>query len=229
MKLRSFFSYLGIFAILLLSWFIWQTFHDVGRIKQTRERANLSVNRQDGSSTKAEIGEFQQIEGTDILRAELYAKEDDKFMPSYTPSKFIQNYIFFDSTKQRFYPLKSENTSILLSITNITETNSNNEINSNLLETKKPRPVGFAYVIVDQDTNNDKRINQDDLQKIAISDVSGLRFKVLIDRVDKFKGVSIVKNNRVFLIYLSESKIKAAEIDVRSQEIISNSEFSRQP
>jgi hypothetical protein len=89
--------------------------------------------------------------------------------------------------------------------------------------------VGYVYLVADKDTNNDKRINDEDQKSIAISDPSGLRFKVLINQVDRFNGTSTIKNNRVSILYQSENKLKVAEVDLRSQEIVSNSEFSSQP
>ena len=102
------------------------------------------------------------------------------------------------------------------------------ETDNSKLELKKAPPIAFVYLMVDKDTNNVQRINTNDRQSIAISDSSGLRFKMLIDQVDKFNGSSIVKNNRVFLIYQSANKLKTAEVDLRSQEIISNTELSNQ-
>jgi hypothetical protein len=51
----------------------------------------------------------------------------------------------------------------------------------------------------------------------------------LINQVDRFNGTSTIKNNRVSILYQSENKLKVAEVDLRSQEIVGNSEFSSQP
>jgi len=221
MKLFS--KYTGILIVLLFAWFLWQTFQDAARVKQTRERVSVPIQSQNGSNIKAELNTFEQIEGTDILRSGLYVTGDQESMASYKSYQPIQNYIFFDATKKTFYFLKPNDQGLLLSTLNLTETF------NNPMELKKIPPVAFAYLVADQDTNNDKRINQDDLKKIAISDASGLRFKVLIDQVDKLNGTSIVKNNHVFLFYISANKLSAAEVDLRSQEIISTTEFKNQP
>ena len=217
MKLFS--KYTGILIVLLLAWFLWQAFQEAARVKQTRERISVPIQSQDGSNAKAEFNAFEQIEGTDILRSGLYVTGDQEFMASYKSYQPIQNYIFFNSSKKTFYFLKPNDRGLLLSTLNLTET-----INSPM-ELKKIPPVAFAYLVADQDTNNDKRINQDDLKKIAISDASGLRFKVLLDQVDKLNSTSTVKNNHVFLFYVSSNKLRAAEVDLRSQEIISTTEL----
>jgi hypothetical protein len=96
-------------------------------------------------------------------------------------------------------------------------------------EPTKITPTAFIYLMAEKDTNNDKRIGWEDRKQLSISNSSGLGFKVLIDQVDRFNGSSVVKNNRVFLFYQLGNKQKVAEVDLRSQEIISNSEFSAQP
>lgn len=224
MKPRLNFRYLWIFAAgLFMALFLVAIFQNVTKIEEAKEQASVPMPSQDGSNTKAEVGDFIQIEGTDIFRSELYVVEDNQSIASYKGNRSVQNYIFFDSIKQSFYLLKPNNEGVLLSVINLTEANNSK------VEPQKILPMGFAYLVADRDTNNDQRINQDDLKKIAISDQSGLRFKVLIEQVDRFNGASIIKNNRVFLFYLSANKLKAAEIDLRSQQIISTTELNNQP
>jgi hypothetical protein len=82
-------------------------------------------------------------------------------------------------------------------------------------------------VLVDKDTNNAKRINDSDQKQIATSNAAGTSFKVLVDQVDRFNGYSAI--NRLSVLYTSVNKLKVAEIDLRSLEIVSSSEFSSQP
>jgi hypothetical protein len=111
---------------------------------------------------------------------------------------------------------------------NITPIVNNPILNTNVEEKQIP-VVAFLYVLVDKDTNNDNRINDSDRKQIAISNAAGTSFKVLVDEVDRFNGYSAIKNNRLSVFYTSSDKLKVAEIDLRSQEIVSNSEFSNQP
>lgn len=84
-------------------------------------------------------------------------------------------------------------------------------------------------MLVDKDTNNAKRINDSDQKQIATSNAAGTSFKVLVDQVDRFNGYSAIKNNRLSVLYTSVNKLKVAEIDLRSLEIVSSSEFSSHP
>ena len=221
MQPRLNFRYLWIVLIAsFLAWFVWAMVQNLTRTEQTRGQASIPISSKDGSQAKIEIGNFEQIEGTNIQRSPIYlADETQAKFSSSGYSRSVLNYTFFDSTQKIFYLLKPDNESRLISTVELAES-----ANSKL-DTKKNVPVAFSYLIIDQDTNKDQQINQLDLKKLAISDTSGLRFKVLIDQVDNFNGASIVKNNRVFLFYLSVNKLKAAEVDLRSQEIVSTTEL----
>jgi hypothetical protein len=83
MKLQP--KYIGIFVVLIMSWFIWQIFQESARIRQSRQSGNVPIQSQDGSKPKAELKNFEQIEGTDILRAELTIAESSELTPSYKP------------------------------------------------------------------------------------------------------------------------------------------------
>lgn len=220
MKLHPVFYYSLASLVLVTS--IWIFY--IQQTARTRSVSNVvNVSNENGVKLKTEIGTFEPIEGTDTLRATFYPREESSFSPSYKGDVTVQNYLFFDSNKKVFYWLKPvAYEGRILSTIPLTETDNSK------LELKKAPPIAFVYLMVDKDTNNDQRININDRQSIAISDSSGLRFKVLIDQVDKFNGSSIVKNNRVFLIYQSANKLKTAEVDLRSQEIISNTELSNQ-
>ena len=218
MKLHPVFYYSFVSVLLVTGIWIFL----IQQTSRTRTVSNVvNIPNENGVKLQTEIGTFEPIEGTDILRATLYPKEENNFAPSYKGDITVQNYLFFDSNKKAFYWLKPiAYEGRLLSTTSLIETDNSN---SGL---KKAPPVAFVYLMADKDTNNDQRINMNDRQSIAISDSSGLRFKVLTDQVDKFNGSSIVKNNRVFLIYQSANKLKTAEVDLRSQEIISKTELS---
>lgn len=221
MKSRQVFYIFAAGLLLVIS--IWVFFIQPA-IRMRRDSNVVNIPGENGINLQAEIQTFEPIEGTDILRSPLYSKLDSSFTPSSYNAGIIQNYLFFNPNQKKFYWLKP-----IVKEGQILETISLTAMSTVNLETKKAPPISFTYLIADKDTNNDKSINQADQKQIAISDASGLRFKVLIDRADRFKGSSLVQDNRVFLFYQVENKLKVAEVDLRSQEIISNSEFSTQP
>lgn len=200
------------------------------RTREVDSVINVATNEQ--VKIKTEIGTFTPIAGSEILQAPLYLIQDYDYRAGSKESSSIQNYMFFDPTQKRSYWLRPKSEGLFLSAIalapNGTPIVNNSIVNSNTEEKQVP-VVAFLYVLVDKDTNNDKRINDSDQKQIAISNASGTSFKLLVDQVDRFNGYSAIKNNRLSLIYTSSNKIKAAEIDLRSQEIVSNSEFSSQP
>jgi hypothetical protein len=181
----------------------------------------IDLPTQEGLRTKAEISDFEQITGTNILRASLYISKEEHGLSNYKGYQPIQNYIFFDTTNQAFSLLKPTDQSLILSTLKLLDLANAEAIAS--ADTRLAIPRGFVYLIADRDTNNDQRIDYADLKQIAISDVSGLRFKVLIDGVTQLKGVSTVKNNRAFIFYLADQQIKSVEVDWQSQAVVNTS------
>jgi hypothetical protein len=232
MKSRQVFTYIwrinaviillmGILASASFAATVWGLFRQATRTQEVSNVVNLSTN--DEVKVKTTIGTFGQISGTDIIKAPLYLIQEYDYRAGSKESSSVQNYIFYDPTKKVSYWLRPKSEGLLLStiaLPDLTESTGK--------EHQLPT-VGYVYLVADKDTNNDKRINDEDQKSIAISDPSGLRFKVLINQVDRFNGTSTIKNNRVSILYQSENKLKVAEVDLRSQEIVSNSEFSSQP
>jgi len=167
----------------------------------------VNVDDRKSINAKTQIGDFEQIKGTEVLRAALSLRQEFDSSYGSKETSSIQNYIFFDSAKKVSYWLKPKNEGLILSTIALAE-NENYKF-----EPSKITPNAYIYLTADKDTNNDKRIGWEDRKQIAISNSSGLGFKVLIDQVDRFNGYSVVKNNRVFLFYQLENKIKVVEVD----------------
>ncbi len=199
---------------------------------RTREVSDvINIAKEEPTKVKTEVGIFSPIAGTDILKAPLYLLQEYDYRAGSKESSSIQNYLFFDSNQKKFSWLRPQNQGLILSmltlpeVTNIQPLSSSAETNTNL---KQPA-IAHLYVIADKDTNNDKRIDDRDQKQIAISNPAGTNFKILVEQVERFNGLSALKDNQVSLIYISGGKIKATVIDVRSQEILGNTEFSAQP
>ncbi|MFM7888428.1 MAG: hypothetical protein ACKPCM_17435, partial [Pseudanabaena sp.] len=217
----------GLLAILSLSASAVYIILQALRTREVDSVINIAKNEQ--VKAKTEIGTFIPITGSDILQAPLYLIQDYDYRAGSKESSSIQNYIFFDPNQKRSYWLRPKNEGLFLSAialaANGTPIVNDPIVNTNIGE--KPVPiVAFLYVLVNQDTNNDKRLNDSDQKQIAIAIAAGTSFKVLVDQVDRFNGYSAIKDNRLTVLYTSANKLKVAEIDLRSQEIVSSSEFS---
>ena len=189
---------------------------------RTREISDvINVAPDQSAKTKTEIGTFSLIAGTEIIKAPLYLFQEYDYRAGSKESSSIQNYLFFDPNQKGFYWLRPQNQGLILSMFTLPEATIPNS------DPKQPA-IAHLYFIAEKDTNNDKRIDDRDQKLLAISNPAGTNFKVLIDQVERFNGLSNLKDNQVSLMYTSGGKIKATAINVRSQEIISNTEFSPQ-
>lgn len=202
---------------------IWQ----LTRTRQVSDIVNVSNNSANKDQVKAknEVGTFTKVAGTVFVKAPLYLIQEYEYFSATKESNSIQNYVFFDAVKKTSTWLRPENKGLILSTTAFPEL-----IDSNFEASKVPT-TAYIYLLAEQDTNNDQRIDRDDQKKIAISDPSGARFKVLIEQVDRFNGVTTIKDqaDRISVLYISNQKLKASEVDLRSQIVLNTTDLQPQP
>jgi hypothetical protein len=160
-------------------------------------------------SNKALIGTFAKIEGIEIVKAPIYLSQEYQFRYGSKEASSVQNYIFYDPATKSFNLLRSNNQGLILSAQPLPSSPS-----------AELPPITDLYVMIEKDTNNDQKITGSDQKSLAIADASGKRFKVLLANIDDFKGVSGLKDNRVSVFYTLSNELKAAEIDLRSQQIV---------
>lgn len=159
-----------------------------------------------------ELGNFERIEKTEILRAPVYLvqdyRQDRSGQSFYKETNSIQNYLFFDETKKTTYWLRPQTTSLILATNPLTP-----RVETAAGAVTVP-PVSFLYLVVNGDTNQDKRLTEADRQSIAISDGSGLRFKELIPGIDRLNGYSAVKDQQVSILYTVDRALMMSEVVV---------------
>jgi hypothetical protein len=202
---------------------LWQ----LTRTRQVSDVVNVSKNpaNQDPVKAKTEVGTFTTVAGTVFVKAPLYLIQEYEYLSGSKESNSIQNYVFFDTTKKTSTWLRPENKGLILS------KNAFPELIDSTFEAGKAPTTAYVYLLAEQDTNNDQRIDRDDQKKIAISDPSGGRFKVLIEQVDRFNGVTAIKDqaDRISVLYVANQKLKASEVDLRSQTVLNTTELTAQP
>ncbi len=188
------------------------------------QRVNNVVNVTESSNIEstAQLGTFERITGSSILRAPLYRQQSydqasaNRAYSSYSKeTNAIENYLFFDELQKTTYWLKPRATALILSDKLLSESP---ESQNNSVPDQRP-PVAFLYLLVEADTNNDKRLTESDRISLAMSDASGLRFKVLVPQVDQLHGTSRVQNQRVSILYSTDKKLKIADINLQTQTV----------
>jgi len=79
--------------------------------------------------------------------------------------------------------------------------------------------VGIFYQIVENDTNNDGRLNYSDRFSLAISETSGEGFKILYKDVDALLGNKVLENGDLFVVFEKDSQTQSATIDLEAGEV----------
>ncbi|HEY9690241.1 MAG TPA: hypothetical protein V6D46_09630 [Coleofasciculaceae cyanobacterium] len=178
----------------------------------------VNVSRDRPIAATTELGNFERIDKTAILRAPLYLVQD--YDQGYGGRSFskeansTQNYLFFDEAQKITYWLKPQTTALILAANPLT---TRTEAPAGTATTP---PVGFLYLVVEADTNNDKRLTDADRQSVAISDASGLRFKPLIPAIDRLNGYSAVQDQQVSILYTVDNALMISEINLQTQTIV---------
>ncbi|OIP78440.1 MAG: hypothetical protein AUK48_01625 [Oscillatoriales cyanobacterium CG2_30_44_21] len=213
----------GLLASLLLS---ASAFYSLLQFTRNREISNVVTVPNNNPSPKIDqkisIGTFEQVAGSDILRGPVYLIQAYDYRTGSKESSSIQNYIFFNPNTKSSNWLRPTNQGLLLSAIALSD-------RTNLDDNKQAPTISYLYLVADQDTNNDKQITDRDKKQIAISDASGTRFKVITEQIDQFNGTSAVKGDRLSIIYQADDKLKAIEVNLRSQEIVNSNELSIKP
>ncbi|PZU97305.1 MAG: hypothetical protein DCE90_07045 [Pseudanabaena sp.] len=193
---------------------------------RNREISNVVTVPSNEQSSKVEqkisIGTFEPITGSDILRAPVYLIQAYDYRAGSKESSSIQNYIFFNPNNKSSNWLRPTNQGLLISAIALSD-------RTNPDDTRQAPIISYLYLVADQDTNNDKQITERDKKQIAISDAAGTRFKVLVEQVDQLNGTSAIKGDRLSIIYQAADKLKAIEVNLRSQEIVTTNELSMKP
>jgi len=170
---------------------------------------------------KKELSPFSQVAGTQILIAGLFGGEDrsssgiDFSLSSGREySYYVYNYIFFDMESEKFLTLLPSNEYLVL--------NKNGFPNS---EGNLAPPKWWLYSVVKSDTNQDKRLNDQDKSTLAVSDVDGKNYVELIPDVDQALGQFMKSDTLLFYFYRQNNKKYYAKIDLQSRSVLSTAEY----
>lgn len=191
----------------------------VDLIRPRRIQNVVNIGREEVKKVETSLGSFDPISGVQVLRSPLYLEQDYSH-GSASRSKqagSIQNYLFYDLLTRTSYWLRPEGPGLILRTQPIEIPEDSN--------TNQRKVIGFLYLVVDEDTNQDGFLSANDTTYLAISDPKGTRFVTLIETVDEFKGYGLTDNQNLTVLYTVESKLKAAELNLEAQTVISEVEL----
>lgn len=78
------------------------------------------------------------------------------------------------------------------------------------------------YEVIDKDTNGDKVITEDDKSNFAVSEMSGMNYKVIVSGMEKQITLKMIDKDTLHLVYQKEAKGYSLKLDVNSFKILSN-------
>lgn len=178
--------------------------------------------------------QFQQLNGTPYLYAPIYVAEQEqksilkqvKSASSYEYGREedydanIRNYMFVHRDNLSASKLLTDNSSRLISLSQIGELAPAKKANSNSPTTNQIKTVkSLWHVRVLADTNGDKILNDLDRKQIGISDVSGANYTEVIKDIDKILLVYPKGVDRRLVIYTSGTKKFVANIEIPTRQV----------
>jgi hypothetical protein len=199
----------AVLASAVLAFGAWQIYREATRTRQARGVLNVAEGQIDRS--KAELGRFEAVAGTDVLRAPLQLEQVYGFGSGSKEATSVQNYLFYDSSDGNSHWLVSGSKGLFLSARELPERE----------YTKPERPVAVVvYELVEADTSGDGKLTASDAKTVAFSDPAGSHFTRVLTGVQEINGTTLTRSGRVLVLYTAASVLKAAEIEVDTHRIV---------
>jgi hypothetical protein len=199
----------AVLACAVLAYGAWQIYREATRTRQASGVMNVAEEQIDRS--KVELGRFETIAGTDVLRAPLALQQVYGFSSGSKETTAVQNYLFYDPSDGSSRWLVPGSKGLFLSARELPERE----------YTKPEKAVAVVvYELVEADTSGDGKLTEGDAKTIAISDPIGSRFTRVLTGVEDTNGTTLTKGGRVLVLYTALSSLKAAEIDVDTHRIV---------
>jgi len=199
----------AVLACAVLSFGAWQIYREATRTRHVSAVVNVAEDRIDRS--RLQLGSFETIEGSSVLRAPLLIEQQYAFGSGSKETTSIQNYLFYDPASRSSHWLLPGNKGLFLSMRQVPERR----------DLKPDRQVvAVVYELVEADTTGDKRLTASDAKVVAVSTASGSRFTRVLTGVEEINGVTLIADARVLVLYTSASTLRAAEIDAGTYKVI---------
>jgi hypothetical protein len=196
----------AVLACAVLAYAAWQIYRETTRTRPAT--GVMSVAEEQIDRSKVELGRFETIAGSDVLRAPLALRQVYGFSSGSKEATSVQNYLFYDPSDGSSRWLVPGSKGLFLSARELPEPE----------YTKPEKPVVVVvYELVEADTSGDGKLTESDAKTIAISDPVGLRFTKVLTSVEDMNGTTLTRNGRVLILYTASSALKAAEFEIDTQ------------
>ncbi len=204
----------GLLAIGMLGFAGYQMFQDVIRDRTTRDIVNLQ--EEQTVDERWELGYMQNITGSPYVMVPLYSNQ------SYSQSYYnkstdsIRNYLFIKRGNNEKHWLFPTNEYLILDANLLVEENSD----APELEVK-----AILYKVVEEDTNNDKRLTNEDVMVVALSKPDGQEYKKILSGVDVFVGHQLFDEDTMLIVYQRGNVAYSASVSLKDFSLSFESEI----
>jgi hypothetical protein len=193
----------GILATVVLSYAAFTLFKDATRTRHVDNVANAALG--EIQKETAEIGSFEEIPGSEVLRAPLNVRQTYSLGSGTKEAGSTRNYLFFDPSSRSTYWLKPSMEGLILKAKSLPSSEEYGQ--------KKPDTSVVVYLAVEQDSNGDERLTSADKKLIAVSDPKGKNYRVIVDSVDRLNEARLVRPDRLLILYSKGAKLNAMELN----------------
>jgi hypothetical protein len=187
----------------------------------TRDRSatNILVTDTTNSNvktTKVGLGSFEIVEGTPYLLAPIITEQESD--RGYYSKETVSptNYLILNVKDKSAIRLAPKNNALFIQARKIGQNNKDGKL---------VKTLGIWYAVVKADTDGNKRLTPEDRQTIAMSDVSGANYTEVIPKVDRLLNTFQINQTNLLMIYESEGKNFATELDLSQQKAIDTKEL----
>ncbi len=166
------------------------------------------------------FGSFEASPGSDFLSAPLYTQQGYPLGSISKSSESSRNYLFYNPTTGAAHWLLPDNKGLVEWRSQFPASRYNQD----------PEPVrGVLWQVIASDTNGDRKLTENDLSTIFVSDASGRPLRELISDVQQVHGANQFSPDRVALMFLKENRLRAAVVSLNDLSLVSNEEVSALP
>lgn len=204
---RLLFSIVGLIVLVVFGFGGYQ----IGRIflRENTITELVDTDAQKNKNDKMSLGAFQELEGTSYLMAPVNSEQNTR--QNYYDAKVvsIRNYLFLNVNDKSARRLVPRNDFLFINAREVFLRRRNDKI-----------VTGMWYEVVKSDSNNDKRLDNEDKKTIAISEVSGDDYTEVIDEVDRVLGSHQQNSTTILIFYEFEGREYVGEISMNKRILV---------
>lgn len=202
--------FVGVMGFLVLGYLSWRQKDTFGEIMAD---GIVNIDEHSAIDWHWRYRGVMDIDGSDYVMLPLESSREykqghyDKFAES------ARNLLFVNLVNNDYHWLFPDNNQLVL------EHNAASE----MLYSAAPRIIRvIVFLLVEEDTNQDKRLTRDDLKTIALSHPEGREVKRVETGVEELVGLRVVDKHRLVLLYQKEGQTHSMAVALSDLSIITS-------